>query len=235
LNELSSASRSGTLTVAGTVGQKTDPVSVTVSGTGLSSGAAAVYEDGSWARAGANPVSGGNTYTATATDGLSRTSQDTVYVNLPASVSFAYDANGNLLNDGRRYFEYDPENQLTAVTVSNAWRSEFVYDGLMRRRVRKEYTWSGGWVKTNEVRYVYDGRVVIEERDANNLPLVTYTRGLDLSGELQEAGGIGGLLARTERSTLNPPLSTAYYHCDGSGNVTCLINASNAFVARYSL
>ena len=111
---------SGTLTVAGTVGQKTDPVSVTVSGTGLSSGAAAVYEDGSWARAGANPVSGANTYTAAATDGLSRTSQDTVSVNLPASVSFAYDANGNLLNDGRRYFEYDPENQLTAVTVSNA-------------------------------------------------------------------------------------------------------------------
>jgi hypothetical protein len=32
LNELSTASRSGTLTVAGTVGQKTDPVSVTVSG-----------------------------------------------------------------------------------------------------------------------------------------------------------------------------------------------------------
>jgi hypothetical protein len=54
------------------------------------------------------------------------------------------DGNGNLLSDGQRYFEYDWENQLTNVYVSGQWRSEFVHDGLMRRRVRKEYTWSGG-------------------------------------------------------------------------------------------
>jgi len=53
-------------------------------------------------------------------------------------VSYTYDANGNLLNDGQRYFSYDDENQLTSVTVSNAWRSEFVYDGLLRRRKRLE-------------------------------------------------------------------------------------------------
>ena len=48
---------------------------------------------------------------------------------------------------------------------------------------------------TNQVvRYVYDGNLVIQERDANNLPLVTYTRGKDLSGSLRRRGGIGGLL-----------------------------------------
>lgn len=83
------------------------------------------------------------------------------------------------------------------------------------------------------VNYIYDGNRVIQERDANNLPLVTYTRGKDLSGTLEGAGGIGGLLARTDHSTLNPQLSTAFYHCDGNGNVTCLINVSNIVVAHY--
>ena len=53
LNELTTAGRSGTLTVAGTVGQASPPVSVLVSGTGLATGAATPYEDGTWARAGA--------------------------------------------------------------------------------------------------------------------------------------------------------------------------------------
>ena len=105
----------------------------------------------------------------------------------------------------------------------------------MRRRVRKEYTWSGGaWVKTNEVRYAYDGRVVIQERDTNNLPLVTYTRGKDLSGELEGAGGIGGLLARTDVSATNSSTADSYYHDDGRGNVSFLMDYNNLMVARYT-
>ncbi len=42
----------------------------------------------------------------------------------------------------------------------------------------------------------------------------TYTRGLDLSGTLEGAGGIGGLLARTLSG------ASYYYHADGNGNVT---------------
>lgn len=236
-NELTGASRSGTLTVAGTVGYGLSSVSVTVSGTGLSSGPAQVYGDGTWARAGASLSSGQNSYTATATDSYGRTAQDTVTVNLPAPVSFTYDANGNLTSDGLRTFEYDFDNQLTNVYVTGQWRSAFVYDALGRRRIRSEYTSSGGaWVKTNEVRYVYDGPLVIQERDANNLPNVAYTRGIDLSATLDDAGGIGGLLARTDQSLLTsqPSSAHAYYHCDGNGNVTCLINSNNAVVARYN-
>src|SRR6266571_3466349 len=53
---------------------------------------------------------------------------------------------------------------------------------------------------------------------------------------LQDACGIGGLLACTESSllALGSSLAHAYYHCDGNGNVTCLINASNAIVGRYT-
>ena len=102
-------------------------------------------------------------------------------------------------------------------------------DGKMRLRIRREYTWAtnSAWQLTNEVHYIYDGNVVVQERDSGNQPLVTYTRGRDLSGSLQGAGGIGGLLARTDHSLLavNDVNGNAFYHSDGNGNVTCLINA----------
>src|SRR5438876_8018203 len=88
---------------------------------------------------------------------------------------------------------------------------------------------SGSWVQTNEVHYLYDGMLVIQERDANNLPTVTYTRGRDLSGSLQGAGGIGGLLARTDAANGQ----AAFYHADGNGNVTAMVNAQQSVVAKY--
>jgi len=159
-----------------------------------------------------------------------------VTVNLPATVSFTYDDNGNLLSDGRRLLGYDDENQLITVIVTNGVNSstlsKFAHDGLGRRRVRTECVWqNGGWATNALVRYVYDGMVVLQERDGNNLPTVTYTRGRDLSGSLQGAGGIGGLLALTVHSSLSTP--HLYYHADGNGNVTCLINEKQALVARY--
>src|SRR5207247_5212911 len=106
-------------------------------------------------------------------------------------------------------------------------------DGKMRRRIRREYTWSSGsWVQTNEVRYIYDGNLMIQERDANNLPLVSYTRGRDLSGSLQGAGGIGGLLARSQTSPATA--ETAFYFADANGNITCLIRTNQLIVARYA-
>jgi RHS repeat-associated protein len=186
-------------------------------------------------------------YTAIAMDGYGRKNTNTATVSLSTSVSFQYDLNGNLTNDGTMSFSYDDENQLTQVWVPGQWLSQFTYDGKMRRRVRQESTWSGSsWTQTNAVYYVYDGNVVIQERDIHDNPLVTYTRGKDLSGpvrhsfsdggSLQGAGGIGGLLARTDDSaatTLIHESGTSYYHADGNGNVTMLINGSQAVVAKY--
>ena len=64
------------------------------------------------------------------------------------------------------------------------------------------------------------------------MPTVSYTRGIDLSGTFEGAGGIGGLLARTDHSTPQP--STAYYHADGNGNITTLIDINQVVVARYA-
>jgi RHS repeat-associated protein len=73
--------------------------------------------------------------------------------------------------------------------------------------------------------------LVLQERDGNNNPKVTYTRGNDLSGSRQGAGGIGGLLARSE--TINNQQSTAYYHSDGNGNITAMTDSSGNAVAKY--
>jgi RHS repeat-associated protein len=89
-------------------------------------------------------------------------------------------------------------------------------------------------VQTNAVYYVYDGNLVIQERDLNNQPTTTYTRGKDLSGSLEGAGGIAGLLARTSQQYADGPLAgNAFYHADANGNVTMLVNSSQAVVAKY--
>jgi RHS repeat-associated protein len=195
-----------------------------------------LYDDNTFATWASAPVNGNNTFTAVAHDSYGRQDSQSVTVYLPSNVNYSYDMNGNLLYDGQRSFAYDDENELTSVMVSNVWRSEFVYDGKMRRRIRKEYEWNGSyWLQTNEVRYIYDGNVVLQERDGNNLPQVTYTRGTDLSASLQGAGGIGGLLARTSNSQLltSSADAHAYYHADGNGNITALINANQLIAAKY--
>ena len=181
--------------------------------------------------------------------GYNAASQRTSVTNLAGNtVAYTYDRSGQLtqasgkeangttrLNEQFGY-GYDDENQLITVIVTNGVNnstlSRFAYDGFGRRRVRTECVWqNGGWATNALVRYVYDGMVVLQERDGNNLPTVTYTRGRDLSSSLQGAGGIGGLLALTLHSSL--PTPHFFYHADGNGNVTCLINEKQAVVARY--
>src|SRR5439155_7585060 len=57
----------------------------------------------------------------------------------------------------------------------------------------------------------------------------------DLGGSLQSAGGIGGLLARTDQGLLTIGNSGAhsYYHCDANGNITALVNTNQFLVAKY--
>jgi len=224
LNELTNVARAGTLTVAGFT--TTPATSVSVAGV-----AATLYGDNTYARPG---------YPAAGFDGLidiravaysssGAFSSTIAMVNLASSINYTNDQNGNLvgaLSGEQRTYDYDDENQLIRVTAvrsgSNLWKTEFAYDGKMRRRIRREYTWNGAWSQTDEVHYIYDGNLVIQERSSPGPQTVTYTRGRDLSGTLEGAGGIGGLLARTDRGLLasGDVDGHAYYHADGNGNVT---------------
>jgi RHS repeat-associated protein len=217
LNELTTNTNGGTLTVMGT----TTPLATNVT---VNTSNAVLYGDYTFA---ATNMLLATNFTALALgNGLAAT--NAVAFNLVSNAVFQYDGNGNLTNDGWRNLAYDDENQLIQVSVPNQWMSQFVYDGKMRRRIRTEFTWeSGSWVQTNQVRYVYDGNLVVQERGTNNLPLVTYTRGRDLSGSLEGADGIGGLLARTDTN------GSSYYHADGNGNVAMLVNSSQAVAAKY--
>jgi hypothetical protein len=112
LNELTTTSRSGTLTVAGAV-SISDLVGLSVNSLHAPS-----YNDRTFYRDGFSLNDGENTFTAKATDSLFRTHTHIITVNLPATVNFAYDANGNLTGDGARVFTYDDENQLIRVEVA---------------------------------------------------------------------------------------------------------------------
>lgn len=219
-NELTNVSRTGTFTLSGAT--PAPATEITVNGS-----TAQTYGDFTFAATNLTLLNGNNTFTNIAVNLYGLKVTNTLTVNLPSSVTPLYDSNGNLTNDGLHSLAYDAENQLTNVFVANQWRSDFIYDGLNRRRIERDYSWSGAWVLTNETHFIYDGYLLVQERDTNNNVLVTYTRGLDLSGSLSDAGGIGGLLARTDGN------GSTFYHADGSGNITALMDGSENIVGRY--
>jgi len=157
---------------------------------------------------------GNNSLTFSAKNAANQTTCWTENFHLPTTVNYTYDLNGNLTSDGKLGYTYDDSDQLTRITATNEWKSEFGYDALGRRNVRREYNWSSGissWLLTNEVRYVWVGMSLLQERNSNDAVKVTYT----------------GKLARTDAN------GTAYYFSDGNLNVSSLIDSSGNFKALY--
>jgi len=66
-----------------------------------------------------------------------------------------------------------------------------------------------------------------------NTPQVSYTRGTDLSGSLEGAGGIGGLLARSHSYASGNWTNHNFYHADGNGNITYMVDTNQTMVASY--
>ena len=154
------------------------------------------------------------------------------------TATYGYDNNGNLTSRSSGYVTctYDAENQLVSWQNYQTAKTDFVYDGRGRLKKRLEYTWMGSpynqWSSATETRYVYDGMRVIQERTGGNVPAVAYTRGSDLSGSMEGAGGIGGLLARSHQYSSGSLTNNNYYHADG-GNVTYMVDTNQANVATY--
>jgi len=221
-NQISSITRSGTLTVSGATPVPASSVTV--------NGAPAIrYQDFTFAKTN-HALTGNDVFTVVAANAYGASTTNLLSTTLPVTLSPKYDLNGNLTNDGTRTFVYDAQNQLVTNWQTQSWKAEHVYDGLGRRRITREYGWqagTGAWVKTNETRFIYDGRLVIQERNSSNGSTVTYTRGIDLGGGFATAGGTGGLLARTDSN------GSAFYHSDGAGNITALSEGMESIAARY--
>jgi RHS repeat-associated protein len=96
------------------------------------------------------------------------------------------------------------------------------------RRFRKE-------TQTAVHFYVWDGWNLAAETVSNKLTSAVYadlyTWGTDLSGTLQGAGGVGGLLAVTRVSASS--VQTFFPCYDANGNVTEYVDASGTVRARY--
>lgn len=157
---------------------------------------------------------------------------------LPKAVEqFYYDEDGNLTNDGRWVFTWDAENRLVKVesltaTPQDSWRRvEWEFDSKGRRiRQRTSSGSTGSYVVTEDLKFLSDGWKHIADLNATNNNLIrSYAWGLDLSGGMDGAGGVGGLLFMN--SVAN---GTHCYAYDGNGNVGALVKASDGGIsARY--
>jgi RHS repeat-associated protein len=149
---------------------------------------------------------------------------------------FGYDADGNLTNNGRRAITWDAENRaLSFTTVASATAAarrkvDCAYDYL-GRRIQKIVSTNNGsvWIPVSTNRYVYDGWNLVAILNPDAALSASFMWGLDLSGTLQGAGGVGGLLAMTLPA--GPNAGTYDYTYDGNGNVMTLVNAANGSVA----
>lgn len=107
----------------------------------------------------------------------------------------AYNADGNLLQDGRWNYVWDAENRLMQMTMNSGvgpqYQLTFTYDP-QGRRIQKAVTLNG---VTTTTRYLYDGWNLIATLNPQSSLLASYLWGNDLSGTPQGAGGVGGLLA----------------------------------------
>lgn len=143
-----------------------------------------------------------------------------------------HDLDGNLENDGRWGYLWDAENRLiqmestaAAVQAGAPYRKlVFHYDAGGRRLAKTVYHGTAAApVFASSTRWLYDGWNPTSEFSASAdtggtiTRTKSYTWGPDLSGTLQGAGGVGGLLAVIVHSGFT---NSAYYPSyDGNGNI----------------
>ena len=152
----------------------------------------------------------------------------------------AYAADGGLANDGRFAYAYDAEDRLASVT------SLALTNGAVR--VRNEYDWRSRrvakcvdrydadaeeWRPAERHDFAWDNWNIVHETvstfavAATNVTEVQYFWGPDLSGTLDGAGGVGGLLAVSFNGSFYFPVY------DNNGNVMKYVDESGDVVAEY--
>jgi hypothetical protein len=149
--------------------------------------------------------------------------------------TFWYDLDGNLTNDGRWTYSWDAENRLVRLVANTSvgpqQRVDFAYDSKGRRISKRVWPNTGGaGTLTMDIRFLYDGWNLLAELNATNNNLIrSYVWGLDISGSIQDAGGVGGLLE------VNDAINGAHFAAfDGNGNLCALVKGADGTVsARY--
>ena len=164
------------------------------------------------------------------------------YTTVPStSAAPAYDDDGNSTGyplpaeaTANSTLIWDAENRLVKATLPSGVVMEYEYDYLSRR-IRKSEV--GGESEC----YFYDGwNPIVEKRAPSAVGSFTeiriYTWGKDLSGTMQGAGGVRGLLSIEKQSNLtSSPVTMDHFYptYDGNGNVTQYLDGTGAVVAHY--
>jgi RHS repeat-associated protein len=160
-----------------------------------------------------------------------------------ASQNLTYDLDGNLAFDGTWTYEWDAENRLAAMSMtnitgigdaanSNRLRLEFAYDYQSRRISKSVKHWDGtDFADPVTTLFVYDGWNLLTILKPDLSPATSFLWGQDLTGTMDQASGVGGLLMVQNGAY---PATNCFAAYDGNGNLTALIDASDScFSARY--
>ncbi len=143
--------------------------------------------------------------------------------------NFTYDTDGNQTVDGRWNYTWDAEYRLIRMVANTAVRPQqridYGYDAKGRRVSKKVWSNTAGTGSPATYnRFIYDGWNLLAELDGNNTNAIvrSYIWGSDLSGSMQGAGGVGGLLMINDPTTV----ATHFVAHDGNGNVAATVSGS---------
>lgn len=152
----------------------------------------------------------------------------------------SHDLDGNLIEDHKNRYTWDPENRLSRVDSKDGkLRLDYTYDYQSRRTTLVETKSPGQETEERKTTYyLYDAWNLLAEIDAvpaegqlgtlNFKPATLLSWGRDMSGGLQSAGGVGGLLALSESGKHRFPAF------DANGNVGQLLDENARAVAAYT-
>jgi len=156
----------------------------------------------------------------------------------PREIVPAYDDDGNMTAYGPWTYTWDAENRMSSACSNGVLLVTNVYDHMSRRISKEVLALNGGTglfepVRRNE--FLWDGWNMVREivSGAGSTFTNYYTWGLDLSGTLQGAGGVGGLLAVTRVGPESPQPQVFYPCYDANGNVTAYLDSQGAAVGAF--
>jgi RHS repeat-associated protein len=207
LNQTTSVTSGGLLHFTGTLSK---PGTVTIGGQ------AAQMDSAYQTFAGTTAVTTGTNnipVVATSVNGYAATNTYQVVVPSGTNISPAYDADGNLTNNGRgETYTWDAENELTSITYANGSSTQFTYDAFQRRIAVVE--WPGGvgvGTPSSTKRFVWIDAAIAEERENDGTTVAKrfFNQGEQISS------------------------SNYYYTFDHLGSIREMVDNSGTIQARY--
>ena len=159
---------------------------------------------------------------------------------------FTYDADGNMLTDGRFSYVWNGENRLVeahelhAPTSRAPYTITYAYDHrgrMVSKRITENAATNSPFSILHST-FVWDDWNIIREivREGGSATVTDNVWGLDINGTFQGAGGDGGLLAvfRFNSSTPNSSTPQLFFPTyDANGNVSEYVTTNGEVVAHY--